>query len=34
LARVAQVSDPEGRRRALLPWGALRGAAAVPEDLR
>ncbi len=34
LARVAQVSDREGRRRALLPWGAPRGPSGLPEDLR
>jgi hypothetical protein len=34
LSRVAQASDPEGRRRALLPWGAPREPSPIPEDLR
>lgn len=33
LSRVTQVSDPEGRRRALLPWGAPLKPPAIPADL-
>lgn len=34
LSRVAQSTDPEGRRRALLPWGAPLHPPPIPEDLR
>lgn len=33
LSRVTQATDPEGQRRALLPWGAPRTPPLVPADL-
>lgn len=33
-ARVTQATDPEGRRRALLPWGAPLHPPRVPDELR
>jgi hypothetical protein len=33
LSRATQATDPEGRRRALLPWGAPLHPPAIPADL-